>query len=299
MTALTIGWIGPGLMGRGMAKNLVKAGHDVAVFARSNQAALDVLVAMGARRADSLEEIAACPVIGMCVTDASAVESVIDALLPRIAKDTLVVDATTSFPATSVAVANRLADHGARFADAPVTGGPKQADEGVLGSLVGCREADFDEVEAVVGCYSASVRRIGEVSAGNSAKLLNNFVSQGQQALLAECFSRAKTMGVDSQALYDVMMLGNARSNTLERAVGPTLEGRYDGTQFALANAYKDLRYYCDVAAAGEGLSPLGAAVRGVLRAACDAGHSERFVPSLHEPEISQAVRATWTEGDR
>lgn len=176
---------------------------------------------------------------------------------------------------------------GAAFADAPVTGGPPQAESGELASLVGCVGEDFAAVETAVGTYSKVVRRFGNVGAGHTAKLLNNFVSQGTMLLLAEAFGKARELGVDWTALYDAMMAGAARSGTLEKAVGPALHGDFDGSRFTIAHAEKDLRYVAELFVNG---APPGADIANVLHTRLAdhvaAGNAQRFVSRMLDAEI-------------
>ena len=293
-----IGWVGCGLMGRGMAMNLLKAGHAVTVIAHRRREGVEALLAAGAREADSLEALAHdSDAVGLCVTDAPAVEATVAGLAPGLAEGALVLDATTSQPETSRRMAERLAERGVRFADVPVTGGPPQAEAGALATLAGCAEADWPRVEALCGRYSKVARRFGEVGAGNAAKLINNFVTQSTQAVLSEAFERAREVGLDRRALYDVMMTGGARSAILERTMPKALDGEFDGSRFALRNALKDVRYYCAFAEGAGGLSPTAEATRGVLEAAAEGGHGDRFVSALFDREVAALFRRLWRAG--
>ena len=171
----------------------------------------------------------------------------------------------------------------------PVTGGPPQAEEGALASLVGCDTGDFGRVEALVGAYSKVVRHFGGVGSGHAAKLLNNLVTQGTMLLLADAYRCAEKLGVDKRALYDVMMTGAARSGTLEKAVGPSLDGKYDGMRFTIANAVKDLVYARDLIS---DLDPERSAAATALaergRALVERGYGDRFVSEMLQPAGSR-----------
>ena len=239
-----IGFIGAGLMGFGMAKCLLKNGLEVNVLPHKNHEPIEKLKNLGARVAKDYRDLL-LDTNGLisCLPNAEIVEKLAKELVTEFKPGMFWIDTTTSKPATSKKIAELLRKKGAIFADAPVTGGPAQSIEGQLASLVGCDQDDFPKVEEIVGLYSRVVRHFGVVGSGNIAKLLNNLVSQGMVILLADAFLSAEIMGVNRQALYDVMEAGAVRSGTLEKMVKPYLSGNYDGSQFSIANSLKDLRY--------------------------------------------------------
>ncbi|MBL4916577.1 NAD(P)-dependent oxidoreductase [Szabonella alba] len=283
-----VGFYGAGMMGGGMVRCLLKAGHPVRVTPNRSAAALAPLVEAGAEQVGSVEAVAqGAAVIVTCLPDADAMRALADRIAPLLGQGTLWIDTTTSDPEVTKDLAQRLAAQGVTLADAPVTGSPAQADAGGLASLVGCAEADFARIEAVVSRWSVSVRRFGDVGAGHSAKLLNNAVTQGTMVLLAASYGLARRAGVDWQALYDVMQVGAARSGTLEKAVGPALQGNFDGSRFSIANAEKDLRYGVTMMERlGEDCTILRAA-QAQLAALKAAGHGDAFVSRQLELPIS------------
>jgi len=239
-----IGFIGAGLMGFGMAKCLLKNGLEVNVLPHKNHEPIEKLKNLGARVAkDHHDLLLDTNGLISCLPNAEIVEKLAKELVTEFKPGMFWIDTTTSKPATSKKIAVLLQEKGVFFADAPVTGGPAQSIEGQLASLVGCDQDDFPKVEEIVGLYSRVVRYFGVVGSGNIAKLLNNLVSQGMVILLADAFLSAEIMGVNRQALYDVMEAGAVRSGTLEKMVKPYLSGNYDGSQFSIANSLKDLRY--------------------------------------------------------
>ena len=279
---LTIGVIGAGMMGGGMAACLLRAGHQVQVLPHRNRSIIERLVADGAEESTSAGALAgAVAVVLTCLPDGPAVDACAAEILPALSPDTLWIDTTTSDPEVTRRIALQAAQRGAIFADAPVTGGPAQAEAGELASLVGCEERAFDRVSAVVSEYSSGVRRFGDVGTGHTAKLLNNLVTQGTMALLAEAFGAASKLGVDWQSLYDVMCIGAARSGTLEKAVGPALAGDFDGSRFTIRNAEKDLRYA--TATLGDD-AELARAVHRILLRHVDNNRGDDFVSRMLQP---------------
>ena len=239
-----VGFIGAGLMGFGMAKCLLANGIEVKVLPHRNYEPIQMLKKLNAEVASGPSDlIAATDGLISCLPNADIVAQFAEVIEPEFDAGMVWIDTTTSKPETSKQIAGILRTKGAVFADAPVTGGPAQAMEGQLASLIGCDQQNFEKVATIVGTYSKTIRHFGEVGSGNIAKLLNNMVSQGMAILLADAFLGAEINGVDRQALYDVMEAGAARSGTLEKMVKPYLSGNYDGSQFSIANSLKDLRY--------------------------------------------------------
>ena len=133
---MRIGVIGAGIMGHGMALNLLRAGHGVCVVAHRNRQPIDDLVAQGAREIESVEAMATTvDGVLICVTGSPAAREVIGRIAPGLAADALVIDCTTNAPEAPAEFATLL---GVRYVEAPVTGGAVQAREGVLGAIVGC-----------------------------------------------------------------------------------------------------------------------------------------------------------------
>jgi 3-hydroxyisobutyrate dehydrogenase-like beta-hydroxyacid dehydrogenase len=283
-----IGFVGAGWMGTGMAMHLLAAGHPVSVYAHRNRAGVDRLCARGAAEASDLATLArGVDVIVLSLSDAVAVRAVVDGMSLGLRAGHLVIDTTTSDPRVTRELAALLSNRSVRLVDAPVTGGPTQAEAGVLGTLVGCAASDLDAVQRIVACYSSVVQRMGEVGSGHAAKLLNNFVTQGTVVLLAEAYARALDNDIDWQALYAAMYAGAARSGTLEKVVGPALGGDFDGSKFTIRNAAKDLGYYCALAASsGRGGSALGEVIHKRLADADAAGVGDRFVSRLLDPDL-------------
>ena len=283
-----IGFMGAGWMGTGMATHLLAAGHPVSVYAHRNRSGVDRLRARGAAEASDLATLArGVDVIVLSLSNAVAVRAVIEGMSLGLRAGHLVIDTTTSDPRVTRSLAALLSTRGVRLVDAPVTGGPTQAEAGALGTLVGCDASDLDAVQRIVSCYSAVVQRMGEVGSGHTAKLLNNFVTQGTVVMLAEAYARARDNGIDWQALYAVMCAGAARSGTLEKVVGPALGGDFDGSKFTIRNAAKDLGYYCSLAAdSGRGGSALGEVIHKRFADADAAGVGDRFVSRLLDPDL-------------
>ena len=282
-----IGFIGLGMMGRGMARNIMAKGFGLSVMAHRNHEAVDALVAQGAAEAATPKALAeTCDMVFLCVSGSPQVEEIVygeDGILAAARPGLIVVDCTTSDPTSTRRVAADLAAHGAHMADAPVTRAPIDAEAGQLNSLVGAAPEIFDTIRPVIDAYSETIAHFGDVGAGHTAKLINNFVTTGTCALIAEGMAAAAAMGVDQRALFEVMSAGAANSGSLQKMIPKFLEGDLTGHAFAIGNAYKDISYYRQMAEA-IGLTPsLGEAVTATYRQAVDVGLGEKLMPSLME----------------
>ena len=281
-----VGLIGAGMMGHGMAANLLKAGHQVTVIAHRNRAPVENLVAKGAHEATSLAEIAQAEVILLCVTTSKVVEDTIRQLKPHLRTGQIIMDAGTSAPAATKKLAHGLAALGVAYADIPLTGGPEQAEQGALGVLCGATPETFARIQPLLACFATTIRHFGPPGSGHTAKLISNYLVTGMVALVAEAFGAARAATIDWKDLYEVMLNGSGNSGVLRKMVEPALKGDFDGYRFALANAAKDIGYYAELA---EGLgcnSKLTESVAEVFARAVETGHGGRNVSHLLDPAI-------------
>ncbi|HSM19068.1 MAG TPA: NAD(P)-dependent oxidoreductase, partial [Hyphomicrobiales bacterium] len=278
-----------GLMGHGMAVNLLKAGHEVTVIAHRNPAPIEDLVGRGARKAANLGELAKqADLIMICVSNSNVVQDVIESLKPHLRAGQIILDMGTSDPAVNRRLASELGAQGVAFAEAPVMGGPAQAADGELGALVGAEPETLERIRPVLEALCASVSHVGPVGAGQTAKLISNYLSIGTAALISDVFNVARKAGVEWDKLYAAMLTGSGNSVALRRMIEPALRGDFDGYAFTLANAHKDMGYY--TALAGErGLrSSLADEVMAVYDKAIAAGHGEQRVSRLIDPKLNQ-----------
>jgi len=258
-----LGFVGVGLMGHGMAANLLKAGHQVAVIAHRNRVPVEDLVRRGAEEVETLADLPlGREAVFVCVATSEQVAAVVTALEPSLVPGQLVIDTGTSDPEMTVALAGRLAERGVHLVDAPMGGGAQQAEAGQLASLVGGRREDYARVEPWIRCYSAVAVHMGPVGAGHRAKLINNLLALGQAALVIEAYRMARAEGLDWRKLFEINMGGAARSGSLERIMVPALAGDYRGYLFTLENSVKDMSYIVDFAAKGAHAHSLSQAIR-------------------------------------
>lgn len=282
-----IGFVGAGTMGHGMCTCLMKAGHPLTVIANRNRAPINDLVLNGAKEAETLAALAkASDVIILCLSNSAVVEEVLAELLPNLPDGQLVIDTGTSKPESTRAVADKLAEHGIDFAEAPVTGGKVQAAEGELGALVGADETVFERAKPILETFCKQIHHFGPPGAGNTAKLINNYMVIGIIALVTEAFTKADEAEVDWAKLYDVVTCGSADSGVLRRIIGNAKDGDFKGYVFDVQSALKDMSYFSDVAEELGGMTPLAAAIHDVFEEAVENGHGNLMVSELLSPEV-------------
>lgn len=282
--AQRIGFIGAGLMGHGMAKNIMEKGYPLTVLAHRNRARIEDLLARGATEAKSPEELArGSDVVILCVPSSAEVELCVfgeNGIRAGAHEGLIVIDCTTAEPTSTERVATALASESVRFADAPLTRSPKDAEAGKLNALVGADAATLAVIRPVLETFSENVFHIGPVGSGHKLKLINNFLSQGVAALVAEAVTTATKAGVDLQMLFDVVSAGGANSAVFQRFM-PWVLGEESGMVFKLKNGQKDVRYYTHLAEAVGSTAFLGEAVHQIYTLAAAQGEGESYVPAL------------------
>ncbi len=282
-----IGFVGLGMMGHGIASNILKNGYPLTGLAHRNRSGIDDLLKRGGSEAASLSDlVAASDIVFFCVTGAAEVESLVYAdngVLAHARPGFILVDCSTSTPALSKRIAGDLLEKKAGFVDAPVTRAPKDAEAGRLNSLVGADTELFEKIRPLLACYSENIAYFGPPGSGNSAKLINNFISCGYTALISEGLSICFQAGVDAKVLYDVMSSGGADSGVLRKMVPPLLEGDLTGHKFSLANACKDVGYFKNFADSMGFKSYLVDSLLSTYQSAVDAGLGDKLMASLLE----------------
>jgi 3-hydroxyisobutyrate dehydrogenase-like beta-hydroxyacid dehydrogenase len=288
----SIGFIGAGMMGSGICKSLLKAGHPVMVIAHRNRAPIDDLVKLGAREVKSTAELAkGADIIMLCVDRAETVERIVGEIKPALRSGQFIIDVTTGKPETSKRIAATLATGGITYVDAPVTGGPAQAAEGKLAILAGGSPEVFEKLKPIFDTYAVQAILFGPTGAGITAKLLNNFVTQSACQIIMQAYRAARRNDVNWDKLYNAMLQGAARSGSLERIIGNAIKGNYRGQQFSISNAAKDVEYAGDLIGADPDGARIHSAVLAALKRPIDAGLGDRFVSEMLDPEVERKAR--------
>jgi 2-hydroxy-3-oxopropionate reductase len=275
----TIGFIGLGLMGRPMAKNLLTAGHTLVVHSRS-QGPVDDLVGAGARRAATpVANARQATRISTMVPDSPHVEHVLegpDGVFAAMQRGTIVIDMSSIAPGVARRLAERAKALGGTMLDAPVSGGDIGAINGTLSIMVGGDAQAFAEVKPILDVMGNPERvvHIGEAGAGQLCKLCNQMVIGGTLAAVAEALALALKAGVDAAKVREALLGGFAQSRVLEvhgeRALKGTFKPGFKTHLFA-----KDMRNVVSTLAEHNTPAPVTAIVQQLLHATMAAGRGE------------------------
>ncbi|QDQ29198.1 NAD(P)-dependent oxidoreductase [Chitinimonas arctica] len=284
-----LGMVGAtGLMGHGIARNLLAAGHALGLTVRGGTERVDDLLAAGASRVASLSELAAgAEVIFICVTGSPQVEQVIvgeGGLLAGARAGLVLVDCSTSEPDSTARLREICARKDVILVDAPLGRTPQEAEAGKLNIMVGCEPAVLQRLEPLLRCFAENVFHVGGPGAGHVVKLLNNFIGQSICTATAEAFAIGQRAGVDPVRLVEMMSAGPVNS-PLFQAMAKTLGGELSSLRFELDNARKDVRYYLHMAENMGLPSMVGAAVHQSLSVASALGYGKKYVTSLVEAQ--------------
>ncbi|MGB7334674.1 MAG: NAD(P)-dependent oxidoreductase [Salaquimonas sp.] len=285
MKNVKIGMVGIGLMGLGIATNIVKAGHSFSFLHHEGNQPTEVLIDKGAQRFDTARELAEhCDIIILCVTGSPQVESILtqeNGILEGLKSGAMIIDCSTAIPSSTIGLAEKVVAAGGRFIDAPMTRTPKEAMEGRLNLIVGGSKDDFEEVLLLLNAFAENIAHVGEVGAGHTMKLLHNYVSLGFTAVLSEAAASAGRAGIAPECFVDVLAKGGGGSVVLDRLNPFILNGDPSGLMFSISNAQKDIGYYNQMA---RDLDAANSVAKGVLKLLDDqleAGQGETLLPNL------------------
>lgn len=286
-TSRKVGLVGVGLMGHGIASNIVKHGHQLTVLEHAGNQPIDDLLKAGATSVKDVATLAAqVDVLILCVTGTPQVEAVMlgdNGALTTLRPGTVVIDCSTAVPASTAKVAQAVLAKGGRFLDTPMTRTAKEAAEGRLNLLVGGDAEVLASCLPLLRCFAENVTHVGDVGAGHAMKLLHNFVSLGTVALLCEAAACAQRAGVKPEVFVDVLAKGGGNGVALERLKPKLLTGSTDSLKFSMANAKKDLGYYNDMAAQSSSSHGIAQAVDALLAHGVEVFGPDRMVLDLVE----------------
>jgi 3-hydroxyisobutyrate dehydrogenase-like beta-hydroxyacid dehydrogenase len=281
-----IGFIGVGLMGHGMAKNIVEKGWPLAVLGHRKREAVDDLKGRGASEAASAREIAEkSDVVVLCVTGSPQVEAIVQGPdgLASAGKPLFVIDCSTSEPGSTRRMAAELAPKGMTLIDAPLSRTPKDAWEGTLDVMVGGDPASVARARPILDAFAGRVVSTGPVGTGHTMKLLNNFLSMGYAAIYSEALMIGAKAGLEPKVFDAVIRDGRMDCPFYRTFFQYVIERDRNAHRFTLANALKDVSYLAGFAQALGVANPIGAAVRNSFASAVATGHGEDYVPMLSD----------------
>lgn len=277
--------LGLGIMGSGMAHNLLKAGFSLTVYNRSRDKAA-ALESAGAQVADTPKSAAesADVIIGMVANDEAsrAIWLGDDGALAGVRSDALLIECSTLSTGWVRELAELAQQHGCAFLDAPVTGSKPVAESGQLGFLVGGDSAAFERARPVLQAMGEKINHLGPAGSGATMKLINNLMGGVQLAVLAEGMRLAEQAGLDMQQVVDLLSNG-APGSPLVKGKAPRIATRDYETHFALRWMHKDLSYALDEATRHNVPLPTVAAAREIYRLAIGQGLGDQDFAAIAE----------------
>jgi len=227
---MKIGFIGLGIMGKPMVKNLLKAGHEVIAYDIVAEN-LQAVVRDGAVAGKNSAAIAAeCPVVITMLPNSPHVKTVVmekDGVLEGAKAGLILIDMSSIAPLASKEICEACKKKGVRMLDAPVSGGEPKAIDGSLSIMVGGDKALFEEMKPILSCMGASIVLCGDVGAGNTTKLANQMIVAGNIAVLAEALTLAKKAGVDPETVFQAIKGGLAGSTVMNAKAPMMIEGNF------------------------------------------------------------------------
>ncbi len=274
--------IGLGTMGRGMARNLIRAGHTVAAWNRTERPLPAELHAI-ARAKTPVAAVHGKPVVLVCLTGPDAQRAVYDGgLLDGLSPGALVIDSTTTDPALSVELAERVKAKRGRYLDAPVFGSKTEAWEGKLDFVCGGDAATFREAEPLLRAMAATVHHIGESGAGATMKLIGNLLVAAQLTSLGEALSLARKAKLDGDAVMRVFDVTDYSSGLIRGVGRASLEGDF-APHFYLRHMLKDVRLIEDFARRLAVPLPATAGIAPLYQAAVNEGLGDLNASGVHK----------------
>ncbi len=300
---MRVGFIGTGNMGAPMAANVLGAGHDLVVHDLRREAAAE-LVEAGARWADSPKAAAAdAEVVCLSLPGPPEVEDLViggGGLLDAMASGSILVDLSTNSPSLVKRLAERAAERGVGFLDAPVSGGVRGARKGTLAVMVGGAPDSFARCTPLFEAMGDNVFHVGEVGAGNVAKLVNNMLAFSSMMANAEALVLGAKAGVDPNVLWKIVRTSSGANFAWEYGARAILRDRLAPT-FAVDLACKDVGLATQLAAELDVPLTMGTTAEALLRRYQGAGFAREDVLAtvkVLEEASGVQVRGTWDEGD-
>lgn len=272
-----IGFIGVGIMGKPMAKNLIDAGYEMIAYDIDPQALAEI-VDYGAEKANSCREVAEnCDLILTMLPNSPEVREVVlgkDGVIEGVREGQVLIDMSSIAPLVSQEVAAKLEKKGVAMLDAPVSGGQEKAESGTLAFMVGGNDKVFNDSKEVLEIMGGSVTLVGDVGAGETTKLANQVIVGINIAAVAEALILGKKAGVDPEKIFNAIKGGLAGSQCLEDKAPRMFAGEYD-PGFKMKLHVKDLNNVFETSRELHTAMPLTSQVMEMMQALLAEGHQE------------------------
>lgn len=291
------GFIGLGIMGRPMSKNLLKAGYKLVVL-DINPEPVDELVSLGAEKADTPAEVGKkCNIVITMLPDSPQVKEAVlgkNGLIEGLKSGSVLIDMSSISPIVSRELCQRIEEKGAEMLDAPVSGGEPKAIEGTLSVMVGGKKEVFDNIYPILKSMAASVVHTGSIGSGNVTKLANQIIVALNIAAMSEALVLASKAGVDPELVYQAIRGGLAGSTVLD-AKAPLVMDRKFKPGFRINLHIKDLKNALETSHEIGVPLPLTSAVMEIMQAlkvdgmgADDHGSLIRYYEKLAKVEVKR-----------
>jgi 3-hydroxyisobutyrate dehydrogenase-like beta-hydroxyacid dehydrogenase len=270
-------------MGYGIAKNILEKGNNLFVVANKNRKPIEKIVSKGAIEIKSFEDFSnkQLNVLVKCVTNTPIAKEIATKLASILDEKTLIIDITTHNQSGSIETEKIYQSKNINYIECPVMGGPVQAEEGVLGGIVGATDNNFKLAEPYLKLFCKNYFHFGPVGMGAKSKLLNNFLTLGNAALINHMAKAAKKFDLDLQKLFDVAKLGSGNSAALIRVFEALLQGDSTGFKFTASNSVKDLTYIQDLLKDFPEAEKIAEDNKNYFQKAVDDGYGENFISEL------------------
>ena len=278
-----IGFIGVGYMGYGIAKNILDKGNNLFVIANKNRKPIEKIVSKGANEVKTLEEFKTkqLNVLVKCVTNTPIAKEIASKLSNILDAKTLIIDITTHNKTGSIETEKIYQSKNISYIECPVMGGPVQAEQGILGGIVGASENNFKLAEPYLKIFCKDYFYFGSVGMGAKSKLLNNFLSLGNAVLVNHLAKTAAELNLDLKKIFDVAKLGSGNSAALIRVFDNLLKGDFTGFKFTAANSVKDLTYIQDLLKDFPEAEKVAEVNKNYFQKAVEDGYGESFISEL------------------
>lgn len=281
---MKIGFIGLGRMGYPMAQKLIQGAHALTVHNRSPES-VQKLVAQGATAASNAADVAKnVDFLITCLLHVEQVEEIYlgkNGAISQAREGQIYIDTSTVDPMTSRKIATALAAKGVSFLDAPISGGPKGAQEGTLSIMVGGDKPVLDRARPILELFGKKIFHMGPVGSGVSTKICNQTLTATTQALVAETMVLGTKLGLDPQQLFDVLKVSTGQSNALERVVPNFILPRNFNAAYSIDGIIKDLECAIKAAKANDVRLLLPTIAQQLYQEARGLGHSQKDVGAV------------------
>ena len=285
----TIGFIGLGMMGHGMAKNLLAKGYGLRFCVHRDRSRLADLIEAGAVETSSRAELVrGADAVILCVTGTPEVEQIVlgeGGLLMAAQPGLLVIDTSTAEPASGARIRAAFADKSVSYVDAPLARTPQHAEAGTLNSMVGASSEDFARARPILAAFCENIVHVGPPGHGHVLKLISNMLAMTTAAAIAEAVATAAKAGLALPKMFEVIAAGGVNSGIFQMTLGRMLQGDLAGLQFTIANARKDLRYYTHLTEMLPTSSFIAEAAHQSFVQAFNLGLGDRYIASLFQAQ--------------